>query len=195
MFSGKTTELFRLANRFILGNERVIMFKYAKDTRYVKRKALASSHDEHTFRAVPIASFEKNHEAILMGESADVICIDEGQFIDALVPFVCAMADQGKQVYVSGLYSTFERKPFERIANLMAHVDQPVIYLSAICVLCHKEAYFTRRLGDNKELELIGGEETYVPCCRACWNKPVEDEVLERRKKNVTRMKEMKRSI
>ena len=186
MFSGKTTELIRLAKRFLLSNETVLMYKYAKDTRYVDRKALASSHDEKTFPAVAVTS--------LVGvdvPAVDVVCIDEGQFIDGLVDFCERAANAGLQVLVSGLYSTFQKRPFQRIADLVAGAEE-IIALSAICIVCHGKAHFTRRLSSATEVEVIGGAESYVPCCRACWQQPIDESWLKTWRANVAKLKEIK---
>jgi thymidine kinase len=188
MFSGKTSELFRLAGRHVLSNEDVVMFKYAKDKRY--RKRLASSHDRITFKAIPVTSFNGVIPCEIHGS---VICIDEGQFIDGLVEFCDKMANQGKHVYVAGLNSTFERKPFDKMSKLMACAEES-IHLSAICALCHKEAQFTRRISNSTALEEIGGAESYIPCCRKCWQKEIDPKVIECNKQNIEKLYELKNS-
>lgn len=78
------------------------------------------------------------------------------------------MANNGKYVIVSGLDGTFERKPFGNILNLVA-IAEKVTKLSSICSFCFKLAAFTHRTIKSKEVELIGGEESYKPACRKCF--------------------------
>ena len=66
------------------------------------------------------------------------------------------------------------------------------MWLSAICIVCHRNAHFTRRLAEGTQLELIGGEESYVPCCRSCWDTPVDDTILARRKENIKVLRDMR---
>ena len=78
------------------------------------------------------------------------------------------MANDGKIVIVAGLDSTFERKPFGKILNLVA-IAEKVTKLTSICAYCYKLAAFTQRTIKSKEIELIGGEESYKPVCRKCF--------------------------
>ena len=178
------------ADIHLISDENVVMFKSDKDVRY--RKFLASSHDERTFRAYPVGDLLTRHVNLLC-EKADVICIDEGQFIDGLVEFCDAKANQGKRVIVSGLSGTFERKPFPTMPELEA-IAEHVIRLNAICVLCHKKAHFARRLVDSTDVEVIGGADKYVPCCRACWDEPIKKDILKRWERNTDRVKDMRNS-
>lgn len=46
--------------------------------------------------------------------------------------------------------------------------------LSAVCVGCGKDAFFTKRITDCEDIELIGGEESYKPVCRKCFHEKKE---------------------
>lgn len=98
----------------------------------------------------------------------DAIAIDEGQFFPDIVEMCEEMANNGKAVIVSGLDGTFERKPFGNILTLVA-IAERVTKLNAICAYCYKLASFTQRTIKSREVELIGGEETYKPVCRRCY--------------------------
>ena len=71
---------------------------------------------------------------------------------------------------VAALDSTFQRKPFGNIINLLP-VAEKVTKLTAVCVYCGNEASFTQRVVESNEVELIGGDESYKPACRKCFNK------------------------
>lgn len=98
----------------------------------------------------------------------DAIAIDEGQFFSDIVEMAEIMANNGKYVIVSGLDGTFERKPFGNILNLVA-IAEKVTKLNSICAYCFKLAAFSHRTVKSKEVELIGGEDSYKPVCRKCF--------------------------
>jgi len=81
-----------------------------------------------------------------------------------------------KAVIVAGLSGDFKRRPFGRVAELLAVADR-VSALRAVCFSCGADAPFSLRLeggkgkgkqGDDGQV-LVGGEEAYQPACRACF--------------------------
>ena len=49
--------------------------------------------------------------------------------------------------------------------------------MHAICKLCSHSASFTlRTVQSNSEVELIGGQESYMPVCRECFNYKMEEQ-------------------
>jgi thymidine kinase len=103
----------------------------------------------------------------------DVIGIDEGQFYPDVVEMCEQFAAQGKKVIISALDGDFRRKPFGRILELVPMAES-VVKLTSICTFCHGDAAFTRRITNETEQEVIGGAESYVSCCRACFDKPYD---------------------
>lgn len=99
----------------------------------------------------------------------DVVAIDEGQFFPDIVEVSERLANEGVVVVIAALDGTFQRKPFGHILSLVPMAEQ-VTKLSAVCIECGNEAAFTRRTVDSQEVELIGGEESYKPVCRACFD-------------------------
>lgn len=85
-----------------------------------------------------------------------MVAIDEGQFFPEIVDFAEELANKGVIVIIAALDSTFQRKPFGNIINLLPLAEK-VTKLSAVCVVCAEEAAFTQRTVDNQEIELIGG--------------------------------------
>lgn len=63
----------------------------------------------------------------------------------------------------------FEQQPFGAILDLIP-LAESVIKLSAVCMMCHKEAAFSKRLGSETEIEVIGGADKYVAVCRECYH-------------------------
>ncbi|KAL5017868.1 hypothetical protein ScPMuIL_003590 [Solemya velum] len=168
MFSGKTTELMRRMKRYQIANYNCIIIKYSKDDRY--DKAGIATHDRQTLPAVA-AEILKNvsNEA----EEYDVIGIDEGQFFPDIVSFCDKMADMGKVVIVAALDGTFQRKGFGDILNLVPLAEN-VIKLTAVCMTCFNEGSFTKRIGSETAIEVIGGKDKYLAVCRECFSSPLK---------------------
>uniref|UniRef100_A0A8C1ZQ66 Thymidine kinase n=1 Tax=Cyprinus carpio TaxID=7962 RepID=A0A8C1ZQ66_CYPCA len=58
--------------------------------------------------------------------------------------------------------------PFGNILNLVP-LAESVVKLNAVCMQCFKEAAYTKRLGAEQEVEVIGGADKYHAVCRACY--------------------------
>ncbi|KAM6050440.1 thymidine kinase, cytosolic isoform 1-T1 [Chlamydotis macqueenii] len=163
MFSGKSTELMRRVRRFQLAQYRCLLVKYAKDTRY--GTAGVCTHDKSTMEAVPACRLKDVYKEAL---GSAVIGIDEGQFFPDIVEFCEMMANAGKTVIVAALDGTFQRKAFGSILNLVP-LAESVVKLNAVCMECYREASYTKRLGAEREVEVIGGADKYHSVCRACY--------------------------
>ncbi|XP_029949317.1 thymidine kinase, cytosolic [Salarias fasciatus] len=169
MFSGKSTELMRRVRRFQLAQYNCLLVKYAKDTRYSDTGM--ATHDKYTMEAVPASCLADVRPAALR---ACVIGIDEGQFFPDVVEFCEEMANLGKTIIVAALDGTFQRKPFGNILNLVP-LAESVVKLHAVCMQCYNEAAYTKRLGAEKEVEVIGGADKYQAVCRRCYGGLTED--------------------
>lgn len=163
MYSGKTTELMRRIDRAAIAGQQVVVYKYTKDIRY-GREFMISSHGDQHRPAIPVTSLAD----IEIEPGTTTIGIDEGQFIDHLVEFSEAAANAGCHVIISALVSDFERKSFANIALLIPKCEH-IIRLHAICFDCKQEASFTKRIGMEKQQELIGGSDKYKAVCRNCF--------------------------
>ncbi|XP_033751034.1 thymidine kinase, cytosolic-like [Pecten maximus] len=168
MFSGKTTELMRRLKRYQIANYKCLVIKYSKDDRYEK-EGLAT-HDRQT---LPAVAAERLADMEVLSEGYNVIGVDEGQFFPDVVSFCDDMAENGKIVIVSALDGTFQKKGFGDILNLVP-LAESVIKLSAVCMTCNSEGSFTKRKGQEKEVEVIGGADKYLAVCRACFQSPVK---------------------
>lgn len=165
MFSGKTEELIRRCKRAVIAQQKVIIFKPTLDIRYSKDDVV--SHDQSTIQAIPI----ENARLILhYGKEADVIAIDEAQFLDKNLVDVCVkMAADGKRVIIAGLDMDFMGNPFGPMPDLMAIADD-VTKAHAICMRCGRLANFSFRTAQSQELVLLGEKMEYQPMCRRCYN-------------------------
>jgi thymidine kinase len=87
MFSGKTEELIRRLNRAKIANQKVEIFKPSVDTRYDENDVV--SHNSNSISSTPVGS---SLNILLMTNDADVIGIDEAQFFDDELVYVCEEA-------------------------------------------------------------------------------------------------------
>ncbi|NXS95989.1 KITH protein, partial [Jacana jacana] len=157
------TELMRRVRRFQLAQYRCLLVKYAKDTRY--SASGISTHDKSTMEALPACLLMDTYQEAL---GSAVIGVDEGQFFPDVVEFCEMMANAGKTVIVAALDGTFQRKAFGNILNLVP-LAESVVKLNAVCMECYREASYTKRLGAEREVEVIGGADKYHSVCRACY--------------------------
>ncbi|CAL0333011.1 unnamed protein product [Lupinus luteus] len=183
MFAGKTTALLRRIKSEVDNGRNVAMLKSSKDTRYAIDSVV--SHDGIKFPcwALPdLMSFRDKfgHEAY---QKLDVIGIDEAQFFEDLYEFCCNAADNdGKIVIVAGLDGDYLRRSFGSVLHIIPLADT-VTKLTARCELCGKRAFFTLRKTEQKETELIGGADVYMPVCR---NHYVNSQVITESAKSVS---------
>mmetsp|Transcript_25099 Transcript_25099/g.27854 ORF Transcript_25099/g.27854 Transcript_25099/m.27854 type:complete len:174 (-) Transcript_25099:102-623(-) len=160
MFAGKTTELLKRVSIHKANGVKCLLVKYAKD--YRSGEDTISTHDNITADAI---SCNELSEIELNAKHYDVIGIDEGQFFDDIAEFSDRMAIQGKEVIISALSGTFERKNFKNIPDLLPLAEE-ICHLKSKCEECEEEASFTLRTSNSKEEVLIGGDEYYRPVCR-----------------------------
>ena len=164
MFSGKTTELLRRIVRFTIAKLDCAVIKYKADTRYAVEEA--STHDQRSIKAIPCELLSDVYHQV---KTMDVIGIDEGQFFPDIVAFTERLANEGKIIIVAALDGTFQRKPFGNILELVP-LAESVHKLSAVCMECFNPAAFSKRIGSDQRVQVIGGSETYLAVCRRCFH-------------------------
>lgn len=183
MFSGKSTELMRKIDRFIIAKNQCVIIKYEKDTRYSDKFCTHDLQERDCIATETLENLFFNDDICEKLYNVDVIGIDEGQFFgDHLRAFCQIMAAYGKKIIIAALDGTFERKPWDSISNIIPICDK-IHKLTAICD-CGKEApftqlknkknYFKANKTENGEPELIGGSELYQAVCRDCYGKENE---------------------
>lgn len=164
MFSGKTEELIRRLKRARIANLRVEIFKPATDTRYHEENIV--SHNANFIKSTPVDSSLK---ILLMANEVDVIGIDEAQFFDQEIVYVCdTLAAQGVRVIVAGLDMDYLARPFGPMPDLMA-IAEYVTKVHAICVVCGDHANHSYRTIEDESKILLGEKESYEPRCRKCF--------------------------
>ena len=171
MFSGKTEELMRRVRRSTIARKRVQVFKSHLDDRYAGLLAV-SSHDRRSLEATPVDTSQQI--SLRLDPTAQVIAIDEAQFLDAgVVRIATALAERGRRVIIAGTDTDFRGEPFGAMPQLMA-VAEVVDKLHAICVLCGSPASRNQRLIDGKPAPydsptiMVGAADSYEARCRAC---------------------------
>lgn len=172
MFSGKSEELMRRVRRSMIAKKRVQVFKSHLDDRYAGGVFAVGSHDGRTIEALPVDS--AHQVALRLDPMAQVIAIDEVQFLDAaIVKLSCDLALRGRRVILAGIDTDFRGEPFGPMPQLMC-VAEVVDKLHAICVLCGSPASRNQRLINGKPaaydspIVMVGGAEAYEARCRAC---------------------------
>ena len=163
MFSGKTEELIRRLKRVKIANLKAEIFKPSIDTRYDEIRIV--SHDTNSIQSTPV---ESAHSILLLANDVDVVGIDEAQFFDSEIAFVCEqLALKGIRVIVAGLDMDYMGKPFGQMPNLLAIADY-ITKLHAICMKCGGIASISYRKTEEQGQVLLGEKETYEPRCREC---------------------------
>lgn len=167
MFSGKTEELIRRLTRARIARQAVEIFKPKIDMRYARNEIVS-----HSRLTIPTALVENSWEILELAKNAEVVGIDEAQFLGLdLVPVVQQLADDSKRVIIAGLDTDYRGLPFEPIPQLLCiaeYIDKTL----AICVRCGNPAKHTQRVVESSERILVGEYDSYEPRCRKCFVPP-----------------------
>lgn len=174
MFSGKTEELIRRLKRAKIARQQVEIFKPSMEVRYDEVNIV--SHDSNTIQSTPVPA---SSNILLLGHEIDVIGIDEAQFFDDQLPYVCeTLANSGTRVIVAGLDMDYLGKPFGPMPQLLAIADY-ISKVHAICISCGDLATHSHRIVSEGSLVLLGEKDSYIPLCRSCYVKEQKGVVME----------------
>jgi len=164
MYSGKTEELIRRLRRAQIARQRVAIFKPTIDDRFGRDQLVSHSELRIPSRAVKTAK-----DVLRYAHEAQVIGIDEGQFLGPDLVKVCErLARQGKRVIVAGLDQDYLGKPFEPMPQLLA-IAEYITKTLAICVVCGNPANRSYRKKRRTARVLVGGADLYEARCRRCY--------------------------
>jgi thymidine kinase len=179
MFSGKSEELIRRVRRAMIARKRVQVFKSHLDERYAGLFKV-SSHDGRTVDAIPVDSAAQIAQRI--DPEAQVVAIDEAQFLDAaVIELVTQLADRGMRVVLAGTDTDFRGEPFGPMPQLLA-IAEVVDKLHAICLVCGGPASRNQRLIEGRPARydspviMVGAQDSYEARCRQCHQVPRQDE-------------------
>jgi len=169
MFSGKTEELIRRMKRAQIANMKTAIFKPRIDTRYSEEHIV--SHNQKKMDSYLIDDAE---EILQMANDAEVVGIDEAQFMGSNLVEVCRkLSSDKKRVLVAGLDKDYLAKPFGPMPEIMCEADY-LDKLRAICVKCGNPASYTQRLIQESAQVIIGETDIYEARCRICYESPKE---------------------
>jgi thymidine kinase len=170
MFSGKTEELIRRLRRAKIAKQKVVIFKPKIDIRYSNNSIVS-----HSEQSLPSILIENAEEIIPLAGDAQVIGIDEAQFLSNDLIEICnQLADQGKRVIVAGLDMDYRGIPFEPIPQLLS-IAEYITKSLAICVVCGNPADRTQRKTTSSERVVVGAADVYEARCRKCHYIPKEE--------------------
>jgi thymidine kinase len=164
MYSGKTEELIRRLRRAQIARQKVEIFKPVIDDRYAKDHIVS-----HSELRIPSRSIREARDILRYAHEAQVIGIDEGQFLGpGLVKVVERLARRGKRVIVAGLDQDYAGRPFEPMPQLLA-IAEYITKTLAICVVCGAPANRTYRKKRRAGRVVVGGADLYEARCRRCY--------------------------
>jgi thymidine kinase len=170
MFSGKSEELIRRLRRAQIARQRVQIFKPKLDNRFSEDHIV--SHSDMKIKSQLVLQAREILD--LLDVRTQVIGIDEGQFFDMDLVYVCnKLADTGKRVIIAGLDQDFRGKPFDPMPQLLA-IAEYITKTLAICVRCGAPANRTQRLVENPDRLLVGATDAYEARCRLCFEPPTD---------------------
>ena len=164
MFSGKTTEMLRLANRHKVIGKKILYVNHLLNNRY---NGGISTHDNIN---VEYDIQTDNLNTILSNilEDINVIIIDELQFYTDSYDWLINILDNYNiTIICSCLNGDFMRESFEIIPKVLPHADH-ITKLSSLCKHCNDGtlANFSKRLVKNNKKVLVGTDSEYEAVCR-----------------------------
>jgi thymidine kinase len=164
MYSGKTEELIRRLRRAQIARQRVAIFKPALDDRFGRDHIVS-----HSELRIPSRAVKSANDVLHYAHEAQVIGIDEGQFLGPDLVRVCErLARRGKRVIVAGLDQDYRGRPFEPMPQLLA-IAEYITKTLAICVVCGNPANRSYRKKRRTARVVVGGADLYEARCRRCF--------------------------
>jgi len=164
MFSGKSTWLIK---HHSLHSDNSLIINHALDferhstKRIITHDGKMSNSDSELLTSLGSLNTEKL-------KSIKNIFINEGQFFNDLHDWLCGIQNLDINVWVSGLDYDYNQKPFGQILACIPLADD-ITRLTSMCSKCNSPARYTKRISNNNEQILIGGNNIYTPCCRLCY--------------------------
>jgi thymidine kinase len=164
MYSGKTSEIIRLHNKYsFLYN--TIIINHKSDNRYNSGNVI-STHNNIKLKAIKLEKLNDIEEDIY--KKAQFIFIDEAHFFQDLHEFVIKSLNNEKNLVVVGLNGDCNLKPFMNLINLIPYANH-VKHLTSLCHYCKTptKGFIHYRLDktNNKKIS-VGGITEYIILCR-----------------------------
>ena len=121
----------------------------------------------HTGITWDAQNVKDGNDIIKLANGADIIAVDEAFMIPGCGEALISLFKKGKSIYVSSIQLSADAQPFAEI-QLMFPWATKIEKLSAVCVVCNKDAFYTyKKQTGGDEIE-VGGGELYEPRCSRC---------------------------
>ena len=165
MFSGKTTELIRIYNRYKACDISACVINHSLDKRYHSSKL--SSHNKQMIESINCVKLMDVLPIEI--KKSNIFIINEGQFFNDLTISVQYLLHHKKTVYVCGLDGDFKREKFGQMLDIIPLCDD-VVKLKGICNRCKQDdAIFTHRTTVDNNHQILVGNNIYKALCRKCY--------------------------
>lgn len=166
MFSAKTTSLLSVLDRYKYQGKKVAAFKPRLDDRYDVENI--STHGGWKMSASCVKVGRDILEKLAdLDSNPHVIAVDEAFMIPGVADVLVWLYRSGYSVVVSTLDLSAAGKPFDEVVKMLPWATT-VEKLSAVCVVCNHDAYYTyKKQTGGDEIE-VGGAELYEPRCIKC---------------------------
>lgn len=168
MFSGKTTELLRLLNRTKVLDIPILLIKYNGDTRFDDKMIVTHDNISHMSTIISDGHSLGNtlKEFLTKNPSTKTyIFIDEIQFFNDGAEVCDKLANLGYFIVACGLQGDYQRNIFPTIAKLIPLCEK-ITHLSAVDKESGSDCSFTKRITNDNQLEVIGGDDKYQATSR-----------------------------
>lgn len=162
MFSGKSTHLLAAIDRYTYQRRRVLCFKPLMDDRYGDTEIV--THSGKRVPAVTVSNGDDILARISTEHDVDVIAVDEAFMIDGSADALIHLFKLGYTVIVSSLEMSASCTEFSEITKLMVWATK-IEKLPAVCSVCQRDAYYTRRKSEGMNEIQVGGADMYEPRC------------------------------
>jgi thymidine kinase len=173
MNAGKSLQILSIAHNYEEQGKKVLLFKPSIDTRdNGVIRSRVGLEKECILVNENVSMFE-----IAKTERPDAIITDESQFFSKeQIEELTDIADVLEiPVMAYGIKNDFLNELFEGAKYLLIYADK-IEELKTLCWHCNRKAIHNMRVVDgvpsfNGEQVQVGGNESYVPVCRACYRK------------------------
>lgn len=166
MWSGKSSAMLALLDRFKYQSKKVVVFKPKMESRYSKTEVVT-----HTGWRIPATIIETAADMLRhlsqLPEPPDVVAIDELFMVPGAAKILIWLYRQGFNVVVSTLDLSSDCKPFAEVKEILPWATR-VEKCKAVCVVCGKDAQLTYRKTEDTDEIIVGGGEMYEPRCQNC---------------------------
>ena len=163
MFGSKSTRLLAAVDRFRYQHRKVLAFKPLMDDRY--SVAEIRTHSGGSLPAVGVRESQDILDHLnSLGDSCDVVAVDEAFMIDGITAVLIALFRSGKTILLSSLQLSASGNVFEEVRDLMPWATKIEI-CPAVCPECGRDAHYTHRKVEGLAEIAVGGADMYEPRC------------------------------